>query len=91
MVQAFAGAECVLLGFPLYTDAMPGMVKHFIEALEPLAGRKDNPSLGFLVQSGFPEGLHSRYVERYLEKLAERLGCPYLGTIVKGNGEGVRD
>ena len=90
MVQTFAGAECVLLGFPLYTDAMPGMVKHFIEALEPLAGRADNPSLGFLVQSGFPEGLHSRYVERYLEKLAERLGCPYLGTIVKGNGEGIR-
>jgi multimeric flavodoxin WrbA len=90
MVQAFAEAECVLLGFPLYTDAMPGMVKHFIEALEPLAGRKNNPALGFLVQSGFPEGLHSRYVERYLEKLAERLGFPYLGTIVKGNGEGVR-
>jgi hypothetical protein len=34
--------------------------------------------------------LHSRYVERYLEKLAERLGSPYLGTVVKGNGEGVR-
>ena len=90
MVQAFAGAECVLFGFPLYTDAMPGMVKHFIEALESLAGRKDNPPLAFLVQSGFPEALHSRYIERYLEKLAQRLGSPYLGTIVKGNGEGVR-
>jgi hypothetical protein len=90
MVQAFAQAECVLLGFPLYTDSMPGVVKHFIEALEPLAKRKNNPPLGFVVQSGFPEGLHSRYVERYLEKLAERLGSPYLGTVVKGNGEGVR-
>jgi multimeric flavodoxin WrbA len=90
MVRTFADSECVLLGFPLYTDAMPGMVKHFIEALEPLIGRKNNPSLGFLVQSGFPEGLHSRFVERYLEKLARRLECPYLGTIVKGNGEGIR-
>jgi len=90
MAQAFAEAECVLLGFPLYTDAMPGVVKHFIEALEPLAGRTGNPPLGFLVQSGFPEGLHSRYVERYLEKLAARLGSPYLGTIVKGGGEGTR-
>jgi len=90
MVQAFAEAECAILGFPLYTDSMPGMVKHFIEALEPLVGRKDNPPLGFVVQSGFPEGLHSRYIERYLEKLAARLGCPYLGTVVKGNGEGVR-
>jgi len=90
MVQAFADAECAILGFPLYTDSMPGAVKHFIEALEPLVGRKDNPPLGFVVQSGFPEGLHSRYVERYLEKLAVRLGSPYLGTVVRGNGEGVR-
>jgi hypothetical protein len=90
MVQAFAGAECAILGFPLYTDAMPGTVKHFIEALEPLVSRGSNPPLGFLVQSGFPEGLHSRYVERYLEKLASRLGSPYLGTVVKGNGEGLR-
>lgn len=89
-VRAFVEAECVWLGFPLYTDAMPGIVKHFIEALEPLRGRANNPPIGFLVQSGFPEALHSRYVERYLEKLAARLGSPYLGTIVKGNGEAVR-
>ena len=89
-LQAFSGAECAWIGFPLYTDAMPGSVKHFIEALEPLSGRQGNPPVGFLVQSGFPEGLHSRYVERYLKKLASRLGSPYLGTIVKGGGEGVR-
>ncbi len=90
MVQAFAQAECTIIGFPLYTDAMPGVVKHFIEALEPLLTRAHNPPMGFLVQSGFPEGLHSRYVERYLEKLAAHLGSPYLGTIVKGGGEGTR-
>jgi len=89
-VEAFANAECAVIGFPLYTDAMPAVVKYFIEALEPLAGRRDNPPLGFLVQSGFPEGLHMRYVERYLERLAERLGSSYLGTIVKGGGEGIR-
>jgi multimeric flavodoxin WrbA len=90
MVQAFARSECAIIGFPLYTDAMPGVVKHFIEALEPLLDRPHNPPVGFLVQSGFPEGLHSRYIERYLEKLATRLGSPYLGTIVKGGGEGTR-
>jgi multimeric flavodoxin WrbA len=88
--QTFAEAECVWLGFPLYTDAMPGMVKTFIETLEPLRGRSDNPPIGFLVQSGFPEALHSRHIERYLQKLAARLDAPYLGTIVKGGGEGVR-
>ena len=88
--QAFSEAKCVWLGFPLYTDGMPAVVKTFIEALEPFKGRENNPPLGFLVQSGFPEGLHSRYVERYLAGLAARLEAPYLGTIVKGNGEGTR-
>ncbi len=89
-LDAVAQAECVWLGFPLYTDAMPGLVKGFIEHLEPLVGRTSNPPIGFLVQSGFPESAHSRYVERYLAKLAQRLKAPYLGTIVKGGGEGVR-
>lgn len=89
-VQAFREADCVWIGFPLYTDGMPGIVKHFFEALQPLLEQGNNPPLGFLVQSGFPEACHSRYVERYLEKLAARLGSPYLGTIVKGGGEGIR-
>ncbi len=88
--QAFAEAEHVLLAFPLYTDAMPGLVKAFIETLEPFCGREGNPDIGFIVQSGFPEALHSRYVERYLEKLARRLGCQYIGTIVKGGIEGIQ-
>lgn len=88
--QAFAEAECVWLGFPLYTDAMPGIVKAFIETLAPFQGRAGNPPIGFLVQSGFPEAAHSRFVERYLQKLAQRLGSPYLGTIVKGGAEGTR-
>jgi multimeric flavodoxin WrbA len=87
---AFGEAECVLLGFPLYVDAMPGQVKAFIESLEDYSGRQGNPPLGFLVQSGFPEATHSRHVERYLEKLSARLGSPYLGTMVRGGAEGVR-
>jgi len=88
--QAFADAECVLLGFPLYTDSMPGLVKAFIETLEVYRHRPGNPPIGFLVQSGFPESTHSRHIERYLEKLADRLGSPYLGTIVKGGVEGIQ-
>ncbi len=88
--QAFAEAEHVLLAFPLYTDAMPGLVKAFIESLEPFCGRERNPDIGFIVHSGFPEAAHSRYVERYLKELAARLGCGYIGTIVKGNSEGAR-
>jgi len=43
-----------------------------------------------VVQSGFPEAAHSRFVEAYLQKLAARLGCPYVGTIVKGGVEGIQ-
>jgi len=89
-VKLFENAERVILGFPLYTDAMPGLVMNFFQHLEPLCGRDTNPDIGFVVQSGFPESIHSRYVEKYLEKLAERLGCRYLGTVVKGGCEGIR-
>lgn len=89
-VEQFRAAEVVLLAFPLYTDSVPGIVKAFIEALAPLEGRTNNPDYAFLVQSGFPEAHHSRYVERYLQKLTHRLGTRYLGTIVKGGVEGIQ-
>lgn len=88
--EAFAAAETVLLGFPLYVDAMPTQVMAFIEELAQFRGRAGNPDVLFFVQSGFPEAFHSRPVERYLDKLARRLHCRHVGTIVKGGGEGVR-
>jgi len=89
-IKLFQEAEQVLLAFPLYTDAMPAIVKTFIESLEPLCGKEGNPDIGFIVQSGFPEAIHSRYVERYLEKLATRLRCRYKGTVIRGMGEIIR-
>jgi hypothetical protein len=89
-VAAFAGADVVLLGLPLYTDSMPALVKTYIEALAPRVAVRENPTLAFLVQSGFPEARHSRPLERYLEKLARRLGSPYAGTIVRGGGEALQ-
>lgn len=90
-LEDLAGAPGpVLLGFPLYTDCMPGIVKDFIEDLRPLCGREGLPPMLFLVQSGFPEAHHSRFVERYLEKLTRRLCCEYLGTMVRGGAEGIQ-
>ncbi len=48
------------------------------------------PDIGFIVQNGFLEAAHNRYVERYLKKFASRMGCRYIGTIIKGGGEIVR-
>ena len=89
-VQEFTKADFVVLAFPLYVDSMPGMVKDFIEQLQPHCGREGNPTLGFVIHCGFPEALHLRYLERYLEKLARRLGCPYAGCVVRGGTEGIQ-
>ncbi len=89
-LKAFGQAEQALLAFPLYVDSMPAAVKAFIEGLEPFCGRPDNPGLLFLVHSGFTGAAHSRAVERYLVKLARRLGCACHGVIIKPGSEGVR-
>lgn len=87
--EIFGNSEIVIIIFPLYTDCMPGIVKEFFESIVEL---KLTPSkkIGFVVQSGFPEAIHSIYIERYLEKLTKRLKCEYLGTIIKGGVEGIQ-
>lgn len=89
-VAALRTSDIAIIAFPLYTDCMPGIVKEFIETIDPT--HFDNPDLklGFLVQSGFPEGHHAVYISRYLEKLTRRLGARYLGTVVKGGVEGIQ-
>jgi multimeric flavodoxin WrbA len=88
-LEIFRDAEKVLIVFPLYTDSMPGIVKLFIEDLFH-AGRNHGKKLGFIVQSGFPESIHTYHIERYLRKLTARLGCTYLGTVTKGGVEGIQ-
>ena len=90
LMYEFKNSDIVILIFPLYTDAMPGIVKKFIEEFKDQEILNKNLKLGFIVQSGFPEGHHSLYVKRYLDKLAKRLGVDYLGTIIKGGVEGLK-
>jgi len=85
----FQKSENAIIAFPLYLDSMPGTVKEFIEELVPLFGQMQNTNLGFLVQNGFPETHHNRFIQRYLEKFTQRLGCKYSGTIAKGGCEGL--
>ena len=57
----------------------------FIEKLQPSDG-----SIGFFVQSGFPESSQSHYLEACFEQLALRVGRTYLGTAIKGGMEGLQ-
>ena len=87
-IEHFEEADTVIIIFPLYTDAMPGQVKFFFEALAPIESKAKN--VGFIVQSGFPEAHHSVYIERYLEKLDKRKEWNYIGTVIKGGIEGIQ-
>jgi len=88
--EAFFKESTALLAFPLYVDAMPGITKKFIEALEPYKGRCEFMRTLFLVQTGFPEETHTRPMKNYLLKLGRRLGAPSPGVIRMGGGEGAR-
>jgi hypothetical protein len=90
-LQAFSEESTVLLAFPIYTDSMPGIVKDFIEALQPYRGSCTATKTIFLVQTGFPEETHTRPMRDYLLKLARRLGAPSPGVIRMGGGEGTRN
>ena len=87
--QKIASADCAILVFPLYTDAMPGIVMDFIEKLEPYKSSLHELNLGFIVHSGFPEGKQSRAVEKYLVRLTTLLGAKYTGTVVAAGSMGL--
>ena len=64
---------------------------HTIENLQYFIHHDNNPRLGFIVQSGFPESHHSIYVESYLKKLCEKFNSEYIGTAIKGGVEGIKN
>jgi hypothetical protein len=88
-LSLFEQAETVLVVFPLYTDCMPGLVKEFFEEVSK-PGIIRPRRIGFIVQSGFPEAIHSVFVERYLAKFVKRLKREYLGTVIRGGVEGIQ-
>lgn len=89
--EAFYQSDDILIAMPLYVENIPGILLEFLEGLSP----KKNPGtrLAFIVQGGFPEASQSRCCEKYLERLPQRLGCAYAGTLIKGDmfGLGLTD
>jgi len=90
LIEAADNFDTIMIGFPLYTDSMPGFVKELFEAIGNRKGLFSGKQFLFLIQSGFPEAKQSRTVERYCERFTSRVGAQYVGTIVRGKSEGVR-
>lgn len=90
-LQAFMDADEVVFAFPLYTDSMPGLVKAFLETIA-LADRSHlhGKRVAFVIQSGFPEGIHTEALGNCLARVCQRLGFIHLGTLRKGGIEGIR-
>jgi NAD(P)H-dependent FMN reductase len=90
-LEAFLDADEVVFAFPLYTDSMPGLVKGFLEEIALAEKiRLQGKRVAFMIQSGFPEGIHTEALGVYLARVCERLGFVHLGTLRKGGVEGIR-
>jgi NAD(P)H-dependent FMN reductase len=90
-LQTFLDADEVVFAFPLYTDSMPGLVKGFLEAVALADPKKlQGKRVAFVIQSGFPEGIHTEALGNYLARVCQRLGFVHVGTLRKGGIEGIR-
>lgn len=75
-----------LFFFPMYVNAMPGIVKRLFEHLKPNGVKK----VGYFVQYGFEESFQSDWLCSILKCFDQRMGFESLGTIVAGGMAGVR-
>ena len=68
LAQYIRSFDTIIFIMPLYVHAMPGIVKKFIEKLEPADDEKK--SIGFIIQAGFPETAQEKYIIPYLKLYA---------------------
>ena len=87
MRKAFYENTNILFAIPLYVECIPGLLIEFLETLTP---KSDGSRIAFIIQGGFAEGIQLRCGEAYLKILAEKLGCKYCGTLVKGDNFSIR-
>lgn len=90
-LEAFLGADEVLMAFPLYTDFVPGIVAALFDSLaaaDPalLRGKR----VAWIVHSGFPESVQSEPLAAWLRRASVRLGLDCRGVLIKGGSEGLR-
>lgn len=80
------GYDHWLFFFPLYVNAMPGILKRLFEQLNPSEGKR----VGYFIQSGFEEAFQSDWLCAILRNFNRRMGYGDLGIVVAGGMAGVR-
>ena len=75
-----------LFFFPLYVNAMPGILKRLFEHLDP----NEEKRVGYIIQYGFEEAFQSDWLCSILKNFNRRMGFQNLGIIVAGGMAGLR-
>ncbi len=90
LIEMVENGELFYIIFPLYVDSMPGMVKEFIDILEPLRGKLKGKKFIYHIHCGFPEEIHLYGLKKYLVLLTKMLNGQLIGVITSGGSEGSR-
>jgi len=89
-IELMKESEKVVITFPLYTDAMPGIEMKFFEEIyknrESLKGTK----YMFIIHSGFPEAKQSYGLRDYLIRFVDKVDGELFDVVINGGSEGVR-
>jgi len=80
------GFDCWLFFFPLYVNAMPGIVKRLFEHMHPNKEKR----IGHFIQFGFDEAFQADWLLAILKNFNKRMGYQDLGIVVAGGMAGVR-
>jgi len=83
-------SEKVIMTFPLYSDAMPGVVMRFFEKLYENKDRLAGTEYLFVIHSGFPEAKHCYGLRDYLLRFADKVDGQVYDVIIYGGSEGTR-
>ena len=86
LMDSVRHADNIIIIAPNYIHSIPAETLDFLYALPKSQG---NQSIGYIIQSGYPESSESEIVCRYLKKFGERLGYNVLGAIAKGECAGL--
>ncbi len=83
-----ADADVIVFAMPLYIHALPSIVHDYFCQMPVLPAEK-KIKMAFLVQYGFQEAHHGRYIEKYLKKFAGKVNAVYAGCMLRGNSAGL--
>ncbi len=89
LVMEIDNTTHLIVGFPLYGNAMPAGLLELFEQIEESFVSLRGKHIGFMVQYGFPEAIHARPIEQYFKDWTIDRGANYSGTIIKGGCDGL--